>query len=153
MCSLQSCSICTHRCSQQVTGNQSLSTLCNQEIKLGQCLDFHLLWTVVMLSHLLPGSVDGLPLGLCASELSLFISLGVRETLSQRAPCGHTWGLGPGSFTQSLGTRPGNGWEASGFPQSQPHTISFYSWHVLTQARGQTDNNQVGLSLLRFPDT
>lgn len=74
----------------------------------------------------------------------------MRGPLSQRAPRGHTWGLGPGSFTGSHGTRPGDGWKASGFPQPQPDTIRR---HVLTQARGQTDNSPVGLSLLQFPDT
>lgn len=49
---------------------------------------------------------------------------------------------------KALAPGQGDGWEASGFPQFQPHTINLYSRHVLAQARGQTDNNQVGLSLL-----
>lgn len=57
------------------------------------------------------------------------------------------------TFTQRFGTRPGDGCEGPCFPQMQPHTIKLYSWHVLPQARGQNNNEQMNLSLPQFPDS
>lgn len=88
--------------------------------------------------------------------LSLFIPLGRGHLRPKESP---VWphleavSLFPDTFTQSFGTRPGDGWEGPLLPQTQPHAISLYSRRVLTQARGQINDKQMNLSLPRFHDT